>query len=48
MTIMYYKNASDKKEEDLTREYVDLTRITLPENHGLGILMIGSSTIRIA
>ena len=34
VTIMYYKNASDKKEKDLTREYVDLTRKTLPEKHG--------------
>lgn len=34
VNVMYYKNASNSKEEDLTREYVDLTRKTLPEKHG--------------
>ena len=35
MTAMYYKNASDEKEEaPLTREYVALTAMTLLEKSG--------------
>ena len=38
MTVMYYKNASDAREEEVTREYVGLTAKLMaePDNYRHG------------